>query len=258
MAALETALELATSLHIDTAPAEEHAASARGLLSIRVVGGSLTRFLLMPLGVSFRALMGEISRRFSLHAGSLWSQEGGEAHHLCDQFAWDACLRRRGLLSRPGRLELHFETSAALRRVRQPQTPFVVTGTRLAPGPSKAVASPRPPKAPISARQRPPLPMSRPASGTIARQVTGPSPRPKVPRRQTGILSGAAVAAFPAASPPRIPTSVSCGVAGWGIRRSSSKGPSGQLQLEGKGTHQFGVLRSPGRPGLRAAFASGA
>ncbi|CAE8682959.1 unnamed protein product, partial [Polarella glacialis] len=59
VAALETAIDLATSLGVDTSVAEERA-NQRGLLSLRVTWGTFTRFLLLPLGVHFSALANEV------------------------------------------------------------------------------------------------------------------------------------------------------------------------------------------------------
>jgi len=159
VAALESAIELATSLGIDTECAEEQAASARGRLSLRVVWGASARFCLLPLGVSFATLVAEVARRFAvpLPAGVVGGASAGgaaaggagtggssavavaapppfEFHDdgpagpqafpaaLRDEASWEAFLQRRGLQDRPGRAEL---------RVQAPQTHFVVMGTRL-------------------------------------------------------------------------------------------------------------------------------
>mmetsp|Transcript_87317 Transcript_87317/g.264898 ORF Transcript_87317/g.264898 Transcript_87317/m.264898 type:complete len:541 (-) Transcript_87317:184-1806(-) len=164
VAALETAIELATSLGMDTGPAEERAASVRGLLSLRVAWGAFTRFCLLPIGISFTALMAEVARRFglpaSVGAGSsrgtplfeLCWREGSEVFFLRDQASWEQCLRRRGLCARPGRLELRLEAVAGVappprRRPRDAaapdagQWPFVITGMRLAPSGTSSAGS---------------------------------------------------------------------------------------------------------------------
>jgi len=152
VAALESAIEVATSLGVDTEPAEEKAASARGLLSIRVVWGKFTKFCLVPLGITFAELISEVARRFGLpenlsSPGSnleLCYRDGAEVFFVRDQASWDCCLRRRGLSFRPGRLELRLEAVASLTPAPQPRRasdPVVteafdmpcVTGIRLAP-----------------------------------------------------------------------------------------------------------------------------
>eukprot|EP00931_Biecheleriopsis_adriatica_P004493 TRINITY_DN106151_c0_g1_i1.p1 TRINITY_DN106151_c0_g1~~TRINITY_DN106151_c0_g1_i1.p1 ORF type:complete len:721 (-),score=123.24 TRINITY_DN106151_c0_g1_i1:53-2215(-) len=153
VAALESAIELATSLGMDTRPAEE-AASARGLLSVRVYCGSVSCFMLFSFGISFRAILAGVAKRFGFQDPTggrppasgggaslfeLWHREGSEYVHICDQTSWEELCRRRSP-SRPGRLELELQAVAGYqpklrRRVRGPaglpQAPFVVTGTRL-------------------------------------------------------------------------------------------------------------------------------
>lgn len=145
VAALESAMELASSLGVDTRPAEE-AVSARGLLSLRVVWGSVSCFMLFTVDISFRSLIAGVARRFGLQdrAGGasqfqLWHREGSDYVHICDHASWEELCRKRSP-SRPGRLELELQAVAGYqpklkRRVRGPaglpQAPFVVTGTRL-------------------------------------------------------------------------------------------------------------------------------
>lgn len=171
VAALESAMELATSLGMDTAPAEEEVAAARGLLSLRVVWGTFIRFFLVSLSVSFDKLMEEIACRFGLSAAirqpgdgrlaarfpfELSCREGTECSPLRDKAGWEAMLRRRGLCTRPGRLELKLEVGPSMMPLLSPgrgssgfavgsrAPPFVVTGTRLSPDPKRApAASPR-------------------------------------------------------------------------------------------------------------------
>jgi hypothetical protein len=126
---LETAIELATSLGIDTEVAEEQAASDRGLLSLKINWGAIARFCLLPVGVSFTSLKEEVTKRFRLNADTvsrseapafrLFFRDGTDVLKLRDQASWEACLHSRGLHSRPGRLELYLEV------------PFVITGTRV-------------------------------------------------------------------------------------------------------------------------------
>lgn len=151
VAALETAIELATSLGVDTGAAEEHATSARGLLSIRVTCGHTARFCLLPVGVPFSTVVAEVARRFGFLAPATGSpmpfslvwRDGAEARKLHDQVSWEACLQRRGLWGRPGRLELRAEVPFGAFPAKPAQrgntaslsvehaVPFVVTGTRV-------------------------------------------------------------------------------------------------------------------------------
>ncbi|CAK0853343.1 unnamed protein product, partial [Prorocentrum cordatum] len=178
VAALESAIELATSLGVDTCPAEEEAAAVRGLLSLRVVWGTFIRFFLVPLGVSFDALMEEIARRFGLgpvvqqpSRPRTSHQEGRaplarfpfelscrEGVQVRSRASWEALLRRRGLHARPGRVELRLEVAPSMLPLAAaarggaasaaggpapgaaPPLPFVVTGTRLSPEPSRPPA----------------------------------------------------------------------------------------------------------------------
>jgi len=152
VAALESAIEVATSLGVDTVPAEERAASARGLLSIHVVWGKLTKFCLVPLGITVVALMSEVARRFGFPANlsapgcglELCCHDGVEVLSVRDQASWEYCLRRHGLSLRLGRLELRLEAIASLTPAAQPRRasdPVVagaldmpcITGIRLAP-----------------------------------------------------------------------------------------------------------------------------
>jgi len=133
MAALETAIEEASCLGMDTSLAEEHAASRRGLLSLLVVWGSTTRCCLVPIGMPFASIIEEVACRFGVSgadhpkatvSGSppfkLSWHNGVEICHLRDQVCWDSCLHQCGLQGRPGRLELRLEV------------PFVITGRRVA------------------------------------------------------------------------------------------------------------------------------
>lgn len=107
---LEQALEVATSLGVETEVSEERVAHKRGMLSLRVKWGDVARFCMLPMNVGFDSLVAEISRRFGLaHGVSLpplsW-REAGEAFELRNQACWEECLQRRGLVAQPGRLEL--------------------------------------------------------------------------------------------------------------------------------------------------------
>jgi len=121
----EDVLEVATTLGVDTEPVEERLASLRRMLSVRVVWGELVRFCLLPMRVTFDALMRHVSSRFGLAGGCsgapkipcgaggnaqsmvqlVWC-EAGETFPLNSQATWEECLQRRGLANQPGRLEL--------------------------------------------------------------------------------------------------------------------------------------------------------
>eukprot|EP00930_Biecheleria_cincta_P028834 TRINITY_DN20087_c0_g1_i1.p1 TRINITY_DN20087_c0_g1~~TRINITY_DN20087_c0_g1_i1.p1 ORF type:complete len:1025 (-),score=167.62 TRINITY_DN20087_c0_g1_i1:42-3116(-) len=114
--AYEQALEVATSLGVDTEPSEERLARKRGMLSLRVKWGGVARFCLMPVSVGFDSLVAEVARRFGLPNGTMlpplsW-REAGESFELKSQACWEECLQRRGLLAQPGRLELSVESAA--------------------------------------------------------------------------------------------------------------------------------------------------
>lgn len=117
MTALETAIEDATALGVDTCAAEAKAASARGLLGVRVYWGSAVRCCMLRLGATFSEIALEVSRRFGMvrlgeddvPALELIWREGADVVAVRDQATWEACLRRCGMLSKPGRLELHVE-----------------------------------------------------------------------------------------------------------------------------------------------------
>lgn len=114
--AFEQALEVATSLGVDTDPCEERLARKRGMLSLRVKWCGVARFCLLPVNVGFDSLTAEVSRRFGLPAASAlpaisW-QEAGESFQLRSQASWEECLQRRGLVAQPGRLELCVESNA--------------------------------------------------------------------------------------------------------------------------------------------------
>lgn len=129
VAALATAIELATSLGLDTSFAEERAASGRGLLSIRITWGNVSRICLLRVGVPFQSLVQEVARRFGLAdceaavAGSppfkLTWRSNADILQVRDQASWEMCLHRCGVYGRPGRVELRLEV------------PFVITGTRV-------------------------------------------------------------------------------------------------------------------------------
>lgn len=107
---LEQALEVATSLGVETEASEERVAHKRGMLSLRVKWGDVARFCMLPMNVGFDSLVAEITRRFGLgHGISLpplsW-REAGETFQLNNQACWEECLQRRGLVAQPGRLEL--------------------------------------------------------------------------------------------------------------------------------------------------------
>jgi len=279
LAALETAIELCTSLGVDTGPAEEQA-SARGLLSLRVAWGRFTRFLLLPVRLPFKAILVEIARRFGLpfsKAGctsfELWCREGSEVLPLNEQGAWEACVRRNGVASRPGRLDIRLEASSEapplvcrVRGDRAEQAPFLVTGTRLTGptgSPSLRVPSTKDGKENFHAGnrdaakrgQRPPLPVGQlqrtAATGSCSSRLGLNKKREKPAIRRCGAFGevpSIAIFGAPAASPPlhsarSAGSAVSVPIPSWGIKRCSSKGPSSSgapLQLQGRGQ------RSPG------------
>jgi len=107
---LEQALEVATSLGVETEASEERVAHKRGMLSLRVKWGDVARFCMLPMNVGFDSLVAEITRRFGLALGvslpPLSWREAGETYQLSNQACWEECLQRRGLVAQPGRLEL--------------------------------------------------------------------------------------------------------------------------------------------------------
>lgn len=114
--AFEQALEVATSLGVDTDPCEERFARKRGMLSLRVKWCGVARFCLLPVNVGFDSLIAEVSRRFGLASvaalpGLSW-QEAGDSFKLRSQACWEECLQRRGLVTQPGRLELCVDSFA--------------------------------------------------------------------------------------------------------------------------------------------------
>jgi len=107
----EHALEVATSLGVDTNQSEERIAVKRGMLSLRVKWGSVARFCMLPITVGFDSLVAEVTRRFGLGHGTplpplSWC-EAGESFALENQASWEECLQRRGLVRQPGRMELN-------------------------------------------------------------------------------------------------------------------------------------------------------
>jgi len=107
---IATALEVATTLGVDTEGSEQRIACKRGMLSLRVVWGKVARFCMLPVNVGFDSLVAEVSRRFGLSLGSplpqLCWREAGEMFKLSSQACWEECLQRRGLVAQPGRLQL--------------------------------------------------------------------------------------------------------------------------------------------------------
>mmetsp|Transcript_66343 Transcript_66343/g.209727 ORF Transcript_66343/g.209727 Transcript_66343/m.209727 type:complete len:787 (+) Transcript_66343:58-2418(+) len=107
---LEQALEVATSLGVETEASEERVAHKRGMLSLRVKWGGVARFCMLPINVGYDSLVAEISRRFGLALGvslpPLSWREAGETFELTNQACWEECQQRRGLVAQPGRLEL--------------------------------------------------------------------------------------------------------------------------------------------------------
>eukprot|EP00913_Durusdinium_trenchii_P034547 g32319.t2 len=74
----EDAIEVATSLGVDTGAAEERLASIRRMLSVRVVWDQAVCFCMLPLRVSFKALLQQVAARFQVKVPStlqLWWTE---------------------------------------------------------------------------------------------------------------------------------------------------------------------------------------
>ncbi|CAK0815526.1 unnamed protein product, partial [Prorocentrum cordatum] len=112
----ESALEVATSLGVDTNTSEERMARKRGMLSLRVKWGAVARFCMLPVNVGFDSLVAEVARRFGLANGAalpplVW-REAGETFELRGPSKWEECLQRRGLVAQPGRLELEVSSDA--------------------------------------------------------------------------------------------------------------------------------------------------
>jgi len=248
---LETAIELATSLGVDTEPAEAQAASVRRMLSVRAVWGVAVRFFLLPLDASFDSLTLEVARRFGFPffgGGTsdmrLRLRQGVALH---DQASWETCLRRCGLHQKPGRVELQVET------------PFVVTGTRLQSMPSANV---RPTSgvlgpeaicgnAVASTALPPPVPRAAPPKGRIPGGLlprpacriprscawAPPGPRGPAPALISPSANGRSSAAAAAAAVAVAASASAAAGAGWGSRGSrstSAPAPAAPLRLEGR------------------------
>jgi len=114
--AAEQALEVATSLGVDTDQSEERIAKKCRMLSLRVKWGGVARFCMLPVTVTFESLAAEVSRRFGLAHGAALPQlswrEAQDLFSLTSQSDWEECLQRRGLVAQPGRLELLVEGDA--------------------------------------------------------------------------------------------------------------------------------------------------
>jgi len=133
----EETIEVATTLGVDTGPAEEHLASARRMLSMRIVWGEAIRFSLLPMRSHYEAVKREVASKFLLPAGMplrLCWREGSDLFPLDSEEAWQECLQRRGLSDKPGRLEVcvQGDVPKRRRRVRRrtgPQPPRGSAGT---------------------------------------------------------------------------------------------------------------------------------
>lgn len=126
MRAAEDVIEVASTLGIDTARAEEQLACRRKMISIRVGWGDLNKFLLLPLRVSYESLAREVATRFNAPAAStirLCWIEVGEKFPLESQAAWEECLQRRSLAEKPGRLELRARGEPPAQKRKAQQTP---------------------------------------------------------------------------------------------------------------------------------------
>lgn len=105
----EEAIEVATTLGVDTGPAEEKLASVRRMLSVRILWGHLARFCLLPMRVTYKELVRQVAARYGAPTGTTMQLswfEFGERYVLQGQASWEECLQRRGLMEKPGRIEL--------------------------------------------------------------------------------------------------------------------------------------------------------
>jgi len=270
VAALETAMELASSLGIDTGFAEDRATSGRGLLSLRIVWGAFVRFLLLPIGVPFTSLLAEVASRFNLASGGggmplfeLYWREGADSFLIRDQATWELCLQRRGLHRQPGRLELRLDVAAChaptprRRGLRGKalgayQMPFVITGMRL-PLAEPGVGGVMP--GPLSGRSREKAAVSsargsargacqamtsgragRPVQSAVqvgggGRTATARSGRHRVHRRFGG--GGVAVPLQGgAAVAAAASAATACTSGGWGVRRGGGPGSGSSPGLQ--------------------------
>jgi len=117
----EETIEVATTLGVDTGPAEEHLASARRMLSMRILWGEAMRFSLLPMRSHYEAVLREVAGKFLLPEGMplrLCWREGSDLFPLDSEEAWQECLQRRGLSGKPGRLEVCVQGDVPKRRRR--------------------------------------------------------------------------------------------------------------------------------------------
>lgn len=131
--ALEQALEVATSLGVNTDQSEERIAKKCRMLSLRVKWGGIARFCMLPVTVTFESLVAEVSRRFGLERGAALPQlrwrEAEDLFSLRSQSDWEECLQRRGLVAQPGRLELIVDGSVPPPQPTQPRVRVYGGGT---------------------------------------------------------------------------------------------------------------------------------
>lgn len=117
----EDALDKATSLGVDTTPAEERLVSVRRMLSVRVCWEDRARFCLLPMRVTYAALLRQVASRFCVPPGTslqLYWTEGEDSYNLDSQQMWEELLQRRGLMGHPGRIELRIAGIPLRRRAR--------------------------------------------------------------------------------------------------------------------------------------------
>lgn len=117
----EETIEVATTLGVDTGPAEEHLASARRMLSMRILWGEAMRFSLLPMRSHYEAVRREVATKFLLPEGMplrLCWREGSDLFPLDSEEAWQECLQRRGLCDKPGRLEVCVQGDVPKKRRR--------------------------------------------------------------------------------------------------------------------------------------------
>merc|ERR1719245_1351083 len=119
------------------------------MLSVRIVWGDRVRFCMLPLRVKFASLLREVACRFALPAEAASTSlsqlqlcwcEHGDDFALDGQAAWDECLQRRGLMEKPGRLELRVKGGAVPPRRRRKPPVRVADRTKVAPSVEPAQA----------------------------------------------------------------------------------------------------------------------
>lgn len=228
--ALADAIELASSLGVDTGRAEDHAVAKRRLLSLRIVWGTTVRFCLLPIGAPFISLLAEVMRRFGFQehlgrgedsSGGLsafefsW-REGAENFVIRDQASWELFLRRRSLVAMACRLELSLSIAAC------------VVGTRVlsvpASGSHQMVTQPSTPNG-LTCRARP---------GVARGGALGPC-SVQTRRSRCCTLQPARCSAPEPAAQAAVLAALGGIAGGWGVRGDGgSHSPTATLRLEGR------------------------